>query len=189
MAKKRRLNRTAVVEQAARMANAAGDPDAVTLTALAQALQVQTPSLYNHVAGLDDLRHALAAYGARQLIEALRAVTAGHIGRDALRAVAMTYREFAHQHPGLYPLTIRAPDLQQVELVALAQELLQMLLLILASCGLQGDEALHAVRGLRAVLHGFSSLEAAGGYKMALDRDESFDLLVTTYLDGLLSPE
>jgi hypothetical protein len=60
-----------------------------------------------------------------------------------------------------------------------------MLLLVMASMGVQGDDAIHAIRGLRAILHGFCSLEAAEGYKMSLDREESFHRLVNTYLDGL----
>jgi hypothetical protein len=34
-------------------------------------------------------------------------------------------------------------------------------------------------------MHGFTSLEAAGGYKMSLNQEESFRRLVHTYLDGL----
>ena len=64
-------------------------------------------------------------------------------------------------------------------------ELLQMLLLLMASMGLQGDDAIHAIRGLRAILHGFISLEAAGGYKFPLDQEESYRHLINTYLDGL----
>jgi hypothetical protein len=59
------------------------------------------------------------------------------------------------------------------------------LLLLTASSGLQGDEALHAIRGLRAILHGFVSLETAGGFKMALDQEESFRRLVSAYLGTL----
>jgi hypothetical protein len=54
----------------------------------------------------------------------------------------------------------------------------------MASLGLQGEEAIHALRGLRAILPGFTSLEAAAGYKMALDRAENFHRLLVAYLDG-----
>ena len=52
----------------------------------------------------------------------------------------------------------------------------------MASLSLHGEEALHAIRGFRSVLHGFVALEAAGGFKMDLDRNESFDYLVDAYL-------
>ena len=185
MAKRRRLNRDLVIEQAALLADEAASVPAVSLTALAQALEVRPPSLYNHVDGLEDLQAGLALYALRQLVFELRQASLGLVGREALMAIAVAYRRFAHDHPGLYPLTIRAPEPDQLELVALSQELLQMLLLLLASQGLQGEDALHAIRGLRAILHGFTSLEAAGGFKMALDAEESFQRLVGAYLDHL----
>ena len=185
MPKRRRLNRQAVIEEAAALADETGAASAVSLTALAHALEVRPPSLYNHVDGLEDLHYGLAIYGLRQLIIELRQASVGLVGREALMAIAGAYRQFAHEHPGLYPLIIRAPEPDQSELVALSQELLQLLLLLMASQGLQGDDALHAIRGLRAVLHGFASLEAAGGFKMALDREESFQRLVSGYLAQL----
>jgi AcrR family transcriptional regulator len=186
MARRRRLNRDLVIEMAATMADQAGAVSAVRLSALARALQVQPPSLYNHIDSLEDLHYGLAVYAVRQLLTELRQASQGMIGREALLAIAVAYRRFAHNHPGLYPLTIRAPEPGEEALINLSQELLQILLLLMASLGLQGNDALHAIRGLRAVLHGFVSLEAAGGYKMALDQEESFRRLVETYL-GLLA--
>ncbi len=185
MAKRRWLNREHVIEAAVTLADEAGNPNSVTLTQLAEKLDIRVPSLYNHVANLEDLRHGMAVYGGRRLIDSLREASLGKIGREALGSMAGAYRDFAHQHPGIYPLIIRAPDPEDRELVPLAQELLQMLLLVMASLGLQGDIALHAVRGIRAVLHGFVTLEAAEGFKMALDEDESFYLLLNNYLNGL----
>jgi AcrR family transcriptional regulator len=187
MAKRRWLNRELVIEKAAAMADEAGDVTAVSLAALAKALDVRSPSLYNHVASLEDLQNGMALFAVRLLMADLRQASLGLVGREAITAVADAYRRFVHAHPGIYPLTIRAPEPEETELVSLAQELLQMLLLIMASLGLQGDDAIHAIRGLRAILHGFVSLEAAGGYKMALDREDSFRRLVSTYLDGIHS--
>jgi len=185
MPKRRWLKRELVIERAAEMADEAGSLTAVSLTALAQALEIRTPSLYNHVANLEDLQYGLAVYAAGLLLADLRQATQGLVGQEAIMAIATAYRQFAHEHPGLYPLTIRAPDPEETELVALSQELIQLLLLIMSSLGLQGDDAIHAIRGLRAILHGFTSLEAAGGYKMAQDQEESFHRLVTAYLEGL----
>lgn len=186
MPKRRRLNRDSVIAKAAAIADDTGSPDAVSLTALAQALHIRTPSLYNHISNLKDLRHGLTLYGVKLLLEELRQASMGLVGRPALEAVADGYRRFAQAHPGLYPLTVSAPDADDEALTALAQELLQLLLLLLASIGLQGDDAVHAIRGFRAILHGFVTLEVAGGYEMPLDREESFRRLVATFLDGLV---
>lgn len=185
MPKRRRLNRELVIKKAAEMADEGGSPTAVSLTALAQALEIRPPSLYNHVASLEDLHYGIAMFTLRQLTTDLQQASLGLVGREAILAMADAYRNFVRSHPGIYPLTIRAPEPEKTGLVALSQELVQMLLLVMASLGLQGNDAIHAIRGLRAILHGFTSLEAADGYKMPLDQEESFHRLVNAYLDGL----
>lgn len=187
-AKKRWLTHDIVVQTAVKMANECGDARDITLAALARALNVRTPSLYNHVGGVDDLKRAMTLYALRRLIHEIQRATVGLTGRDAVAATAVAYRQFALDYPGVYELTVRAPDPEEQELVHLAQTLLQSLLLMLASMGLEGNDALHAVRGLRAILHGFVSLEAAEGFKMALDREESYRRVVDVFLDGL-APE
>lgn len=186
MGKTRRLNQEIVVTTAAQLANEAGTTEGLTLTQLAHALDVRVPSLYNHVMGLAGLQRELTILGSRQLLARLREASFGKVGREALLAMAHAYRRFAHEQPGIYPLIVRAPDPDDSELSTLANEWLQMLLLVMASFNLQGDDALHAIRGFRAVLHGFVSLETAVGFKLPLDRDESYTRLVTTYLDGLI---
>ncbi|MBK7917765.1 MAG: TetR/AcrR family transcriptional regulator [Chloroflexi bacterium] len=133
MAKRRWLTPDIVIEKAAAMADEAKQFETVTLTAVAAALDVRVPSLYNHVANLEDLHHGMAVYGTHLLLADLRAATVGQIGRAALLAMAAAYRQFVQAHPGLYPLTIRAPEPDDPVLTALAQEMVQLLQLVLAS--------------------------------------------------------
>jgi hypothetical protein len=49
---------------------------------------------------------------------------------------------------------------------------------VLRAWGLDGDEAVHATRVLRAALHGFVTLEADGGFGLPTDVDESFQRMV-----------
>jgi AcrR family transcriptional regulator len=184
MPKRRQLNKDRVLQTAVELAGASGGVGEVTLTALAKALNVRVPSLYNHVDGLDGLHDDLSLLAGRMLLEKIRQATYGKTGEKSLRAMAYAYRQFAKEQPALYPLTIEAPDPDQPERVALAQEWLQLLLLNMASLGLEDQEALHAIRAFRSVLHGFVSLEAAGGFKMDLDLDKSFDYLIDAFLNA-----
>jgi AcrR family transcriptional regulator len=183
--KKRTLNRQKVIQKAAELADKAGHPEAVTLTALAAALDIRVPSLYNHVANFDDLQSGLALHAGQLLIGRLRQSTTGLVGPGAIIALTNAFRAFAHDHPGLYPLLITAPDPDDQQRTAVANEILQLFLLLLASCGLQGDPALHAIRGIRALTHGFITLEAAEGFKMPLNTADSYQLAIQTYLTGL----
>jgi len=182
MVKRRQLTKDRVLETAVDLAEASGGVDELTLTALAAELDVRVPSLYNHIDGLDGLREDLALLAGRRLLAEILQAAFGKTGAEALRAMAQAYRDFALRNPAIYPLTTVAPEPEQVELTALAQEWLQLLLLTVASLGLMGDEALHAIRAFRSMLHGFVSLESEGGFKMGLDRDESFDYLVSGFI-------
>jgi AcrR family transcriptional regulator len=181
------LDRAAVVRAAAALADAEGY-EAVTLARLAGELGVRPPSLYNHVEGLDGLRRELALAGLQELGRRLSRATVGKSEDAALAALADAYRRFARDRPGLYPATLRAPDPEDAELNAAGEEALAVILAVLAGYGLQGADALHATRGLRSLLHGFVSLEAAGGFGLPLDLDESYCRLVASFITGLRTP-
>ena len=68
------LNETVVVDAAAELVNETG-PEALSIAALAQRLQVKSPSLYNHINGLDGLQQKLALRGLQQLTAVLQAST------------------------------------------------------------------------------------------------------------------
>jgi AcrR family transcriptional regulator len=147
--------------------------------------RIRMPSLYNHIDSLDDLRQAMAVYGLTRLIYTMKEAVVGLVGEAALLVMADVYRQFAHNHRGIYPLTTGAPEADDPALVLLVQELNQTLLLVFASFGLSGEPARHAARGYRALLHGFVAMEAAGGYRLPLSREESFRELLATFLAGL----
>lgn len=172
------LDSDTVVSAAAELADAAG-LEALTLAHLAKGLGVRSPSLYVHVDGLEDLRRRIGALGARELAAVLGAAAAGRAGRDALEAVAHAYRGYAREHPGRYAAL--QPAGQGPE----AQEVVGVVVAVLRGYGLEGDAAIHAVRAIRAALHGFASLEAEGGFGMPLSVDESFERLVSVLHEGL----
>lgn len=171
------LTRTVVVEAAAELADEHGY-DRLTLTALAQRVGVATPSLYKHVDGLDGLRRGLAALALRELGAAMGGAAGGRARGEALHGVAHAYRAYATAHPGRYPATLRAPDEGDEEAIAAAQSVLATVFAVLAEYDLTGDDAIDAARAVRAALHGWVSLEAAGSFGMPQSIDRSFDRLV-----------
>jgi hypothetical protein len=70
-------------------------------------------------------------------------------------------------------------------LQAVAQQLVDVGRTVLAPYRLSEEEAIHAIRSLRSIVHGFISLEMAGGFKMPVDLDASFHWLINLYIDGL----
>jgi AcrR family transcriptional regulator len=179
------LDTDAVVGAAARLADADG-LEAVTLARLAAILGVRSPSLYAHVDGLADLRQRLATRGARDLAAELQQAVAGRSGSDALGALADAYRAYARAHPGTYAALQRAPARDDAEAAAAATAVVEVVLAVLRGYEVEGDDAIHATRIIRAALHGFVTLETGGGFGIPLDLNDSYARLVDV-LDGGLS--
>ena len=181
------LDRALVVRTAADLVNREG-PAALSLGRLAEQLGVQTPSLYNHINGLPGLLRELALLNARLLGECLTSAAIGKSGTDALAAIAQAYRNYIKENPGLYMASLRPSGTQEpadAELAAAEEQVVRVVLAVVASFGLQGEDALHAVRALRSMVHGFASLEISGGFGLPLDCDESFRRMVNMLVRGL----
>ncbi|MCX7773770.1 MAG: WHG domain-containing protein [Clostridia bacterium] len=178
------LEYAAVIRAAADIADAEGMGQ-VTLASVAAALQVRTPSLYNHVEGLPGLRRGLALYGVRELGSAMGKAAMGRSGAEAIRAVCHAYVGFVRARPGLYEACISAPDPSDAALEQASREVVDILLRVLAYYRLEGEQALHVVRGLRSLVHGFASLESKGGFGLPLDRTDSLEGLISLFIAGL----
>lgn len=174
------LTRDRVAAVAADLADEAGF-DQLSLSAVAKQVGVSQPALYKHVAGLDALRRDVAVLAVGELVEVLRSARDGLHGREALHAVADAYRDHGARHPGRIAAAARAPRPDDEEHARAGGAAVAELLAVLADYDLTGEDAVHAVRTVRACLHGFVVLEAAGGFGLPQSVDETFDRLV----DGL----
>jgi AcrR family transcriptional regulator len=152
--------------------------DGLSMNELAQALGVRTPSLYSHVAGIDSVKRALALNGLAELEREAARATIGRSGPDAVRALLHGYRKFVRKNPGIYAATVASPPRDDPELRAAADRLTGTCVAALQGYGLAEREAIHALRAVRSLVHGFASLEAAGALQHPVDRDESFAWLV-----------
>jgi AcrR family transcriptional regulator len=162
--------------------------DRVTFARLAEVLGVRAPSLYNHVDGRAALLRLITLRALTELAEAIASAAAGLAGDDAVRATAHAYRAYARAHPGSYEATL-APQAGDPEVRAAADRVVGLLLSILRAWKLDGDDAIDAIRTLRSALHGFVTLERAGGFALSRKTDASFDALIALLLRGLNSGE
>jgi AcrR family transcriptional regulator len=187
MATRTRLTKTAVVQAAAELLNEEG-ASALSLNRLAEKLDIRTPSLYNHVDGLPGLQRELAVMNARLLADRLSAAAIGKSGAELFVDVAQAFRSYVKEYPGLYMTTLRSSGRQEVRdenLMREEERALKVGLAVMASLGLQGEEAIHALRAFRSTVHGFATLEVADGFGLPEDCDDSFRRLVETLVAGL----
>jgi len=181
-----RLNTDRVVAEAAELVDEVG-PEHLTLAALAARLGVRQPSLYKHVASLDALRQLISRQGKAEVGDLLGQAAMGRTRDDALVAMAHAWRAWALDHPGRYQIAERAPVPGDTEHQAVSDRTVAVIAAVMAGYGLEGDDAIDAIRAFRSALHGFVSLEANGGFGMPVSVDRSFDRLVHALVRAMSS--
>lgn len=178
------LSEARVVGEAEQIADEVG-LSRLTIAALAQRLGVRQPSLYKHIGGMDDLQRSIALRAKKELADTLARATVGRSRGDAVESMSKAYRQWAREHPGRYMAAQRAPAPGDADDEAASRAATQVVFDVLAGYQLHDDDAVDATRALRSALHGFVTLEAAGGFGLPVDIDRSFDRLVRSLVTAL----
>lgn len=181
------LTAEGVVDAAAALADEQGI-DAVTLAALAERLGVKPPSLYKHVDGLEAIQRGVALKGLREINARIIHATVGLSQADALVALARAYWRFSREHPGLYAATLQGVTPGNAEIEAAGGIFVGVISTVLEGFNVTGNDALHAIRAVRAIVHGFVSLDASGAFGTGANVEESFVRLIRSFAAGL-APE
>lgn len=158
----------------------------VTLTAVASRAGVATPSLYKHVANLAELRSLIAIHAMTELNDRLINVSLGLSGAEAITAGLRTWRTYVLHYPHRYA-AIPLQPLTDARLAPTAQRLLDTATSLLRAYDLSPSDTIHATRAMRVLVHGFATMEAAGGFGFTQDRDESFNRMIDMFLASLPS--
>jgi AcrR family transcriptional regulator len=153
---------------------------------VAERLGVKTPSLYKHVTSQADLAHRIAVLAMTELGDAIRDATQGRAGSDALAAATQAMRTYVKEHPGRYAAGNSArPTGPDDPLIPASNRLLASLAAVLRGYHLDPSQEIHALRMLRSMLHGFATLEVAGGFQIDTDIDDSFTWMINLVDQGL----
>lgn len=159
--------------------------DALTINALANQLGTKGPSLYNHVQSLDDLRRTVRMRVIDDIIGMLNTVGEGRSRDDAVMAMASAYRSYAHHHPGRYSAFTRMPlGGDDPEYTAATHAAAGPVIAVLASYGLDGENAFYAALEFWSALHGFVLLEMTGVMD-GVDTDAVFTDMVVRLARGM----
>jgi len=179
-----RLSREAIVNAALTFLDREGW-DALTINALATQLGTKGPSLYNHVQSLDDLRRTVRMRVVGDIIEMLTTVGAGRSRDDAVMVMAAAYRSYAHHHPGRYSAFTRMPlGGDDPEFTEATRKAAQPVIDVLASYGLEGENAFYAALEFWSAMHGFVLLEMTG-VMQGIDTDAVFTDMVLRLAAGM----
>jgi AcrR family transcriptional regulator len=171
----------------------------MTLAAVAARAGVAVPSLYKHVRGLPELRRRVAAVCVAEFDAVLRVAgaTAG-VGpvdpaepmdpSEPVRRLAAAARAYGVAHPGRYT-AVQGGDWahgpESAELEAASAAPVATIAASMAGLGLPDDRVIDAIRAVRALVHGFVTLQASGGFGLPDDVEVSFTRAVDALVAGL----
>ena len=179
-----RLSRDSIVNAALTFLDREGW-DALTINALATQLGTKGPSLYNHVDSLEDLRRTVRMRVVGDIIEMLNTVGEGRTRDDAVMVMASAYRSYAHHHPGRYSAFTRMPlDGDDPEFTDATRAAAAPVIAVLASYGLDGEDAFYAALEFWSAMHGFVLLEMTGAMN-GIDTDAVFTDMVMRLASGM----
>src|SRR4029077_16331261 len=180
-----RLSREIIVNAALTFLDREGW-DALTINALATQLGTKGPSLYNHVDSLEDLRRTVRMRVIDDIITMLNRVAEGRARDDAVLVMAAAYRSYAHHHPGRYSAFTRMPlGGEDPEYAAATRGAAAPVIAVLASYGLDGEEAFYAALEFWSAMHGFVLLEMTGVMDDIVDTDTVFSDMVLRLAAGM----
>lgn len=162
-----------------------GGVDDLTVSAVAQIAGVKPPSLYKHFADRAALLKAVEIAVLEELAAILRAGTKGRTPKQRLRALAVTYRKFATDHPKRYGVIYSEHAFDDEEIAAACYFAAKPLFEELEAAGVPKKRILPLSRTFTAWLHGFVSMEIVHAFRLGGSIDEAFEDGLETILKGI----
>jgi len=188
MIKRRNLDKETILNVAAELAEEIG-LEHVTLKQLAEKLDIKTPSLYNHLNGLNELMEGLAQLAIQRMEITLQNAAIGKAKKEAFIGIANAYRKFAKENPQLYKTILKIPVSEDKGLLEEGIEVVRILYKVMEPYHYLEEDTIHFIRGFRSALHGFVSLEEAGFFKGKVDLEKSFDIFMSSLISTLVVKE
>ncbi len=178
------LSQDAVVTLALAVIDEQG-ADALSLAKIAERAGVAPPSLYKHVNGLAAVRRLVDIRVLTEVTEAIRSAALGYSGADAIAGLLDAYRDYVRRYPNRASALAAPLSFADEDVAKAMHGTAEAAFAGLRAFGFSRDQTVHVTRALRAAVHGFTSLEAAGGFGLPQDLDASFAVLKTMLIQGL----
>ncbi|MCX7710645.1 MAG: WHG domain-containing protein [Clostridia bacterium] len=153
-----RITKEAVVQAASDIADADG-LSRVSLKVVAEKLNIRTPSLYNHIASLDDLLREVAHHGMRAMNDLMAHAAIGNSGDKAIKSLSIAYLNYIIAHPGIYETIQWAHWHGNSETAEIFDNYKALIVKLISSCNLKSQKTDEILSLLMSLLHGYSSLE------------------------------
>ena len=177
------VDKSRVIAETAALANEVGFSN-VNLKMIAERLNIKTPSLYNRITSLDELKKELMAYGWSELTGELTEVLIGESGDEAIRLACNVFYNYTLTNPGVFEamaFTNRTDERLNTEA---SKEFLRILFKVLGKRNIGNENVEQVMRLARSYLEGFALLVNHEAFDTTLiSLKESFNFGVEVIID------
>ena len=177
-----------IIETAARLSNEVG-LDNLSLKIIAEELNIKSPSLYNHISSLDEIKERLMLYGWKELGEKVIESAVGIAGYDALKNMCYAFYDYATNNKGVFTAMLWYNKFESEEKNEATTKLFSLLFRVLQPLNISDNNIEHIIRTLRGFLEGFVLLVNNNAFGNPISIKESFDLSLEIIINGIESLE
>ena len=169
------LDKETVIRKAAELANEIGY-DKITLKLLAEHLNVQPPSLYNHIKGIEELQKEIMLFGWRQMDQAMTDAAVCVSGYDALEAICRAFYKYATENPGVFNAMLWYNKFENEETQNATKEMFSIIYRAFTMLNISKENSEHLIRTYRGFLEGFALLVNNHAFGNPVSIEESFEI-------------
>ena len=177
-----------IIETSASIVNRIGLEN-LSLKTIAEELNIKSPSLYNHVSSLEEIKQNLMIYGWKQVEEEIIDSAIGVSGYDALKNMCNAFYDYATNNKGVFTAMLWYNKYESEELENVTTKLFNIIFKVMKSLNITDDNINHIIRTLRGFLEGFALLVNNNAFGNPISIKESFDLSLEIIINGIKSLE
>lgn len=185
---KNNISNELIIETSARLSNKVG-LDNLSLKMIAEELNIKSPSLYNHISSLDEIKERLMIYGWKGLEEKVIESAVGVAGYEALRNMCYAFYDYATNNKGVFTAMLWYNKFESDEKNNATTKLFTLIFKILQTLNISDNNKEHIIRTLRSFLEGFVLLVNNNAFGNPISIKESFDLSLEIIINGIKSLE
>ena len=181
------ISRERIIETAANLSNKAGLEN-LSLKMIAEELKIKSPSLYNHVSSLDDIKKQLMLYGWKQIEKLTIEAAVGVTGYEALKNMCYAFYDYAINNKGIFTAMLWYNKYESIEKENATRKLFEMIFKVMKTVNISDENINHIIRTLRSFFRRiFAVNNNAFGNPVSIK--ESFDLSLEIMINGIKTLE
>lgn len=181
---KNNISEHLIIEISAKLSNEVGF-DNLTLLMIAEELNIKSPSLYNYISSLDDIKKKLMIYGWRNIEDAIVNAAVGITGYEALKNMCNAFYKYATNNKGVFNAMLWYNKYDSEEMNNSTKRLFEVVFKILKPLNISDDNINHIIRTLRGFLEGYSLLVNNNSFGYSVSVKDSFDVSLEIIINGI----